>query len=749
MTLWVVAGWLAPWRHRVLQEQHERELAARRSCTPWGVDTLAPFVLRADKSYFFGPDDAALVGVPGGRGRRDRLRRSDRAARRVRRAPAGRSSLMRTSATGAWRSSALRSAGCRCTPGTGCTRSTSGTKRWSSRVVLARRPRDPEDQAIGAPSRSAGFQARVLRPTSSTSRGRRARGRLRAVARRRGRARLLDGDGPLFRLGDGAALSWSARARGPGRASCISSGLQPAPRCPSPRCAAPRQPDGLIESLICATIAWAPAPSRRVSLNFAPFPRLLAPAVELSEPAGRSSPALRQTLFPAGQPLLFNASSRRAGSGASSSTRSVVTCRVSVSLRLPRRRTCPSWASVEHRGRAAARPGVGRCAQLGLGRAARCRLGAPGARPAPADEIVAAALSRPALAHRLPRRARRLGALRRGARTGSALAGAGRGRGQDRCPRTVRPPRRGHSLGGTASPSSSRPAGCCCSPSRSLEERAPAIQARVAAVVVWLPRRSASLPRCVRGHGTRAGRGTGACRGCALRRWGRRDESGLLGRPVAALVPLCWRRTGGRSRRCSSVSASVPSRPPAPRHCSRTRCRSSTGPRRLPRASAGRCLRGATDRGLRARRRGRGVAGPRALGRAQDDDSVSVAVQRARPERTWRRRSSPARRARRSVLAARPRARAERLDADRELGERVDVSNAAVDHQTRPAVLERKPGNVVADERAAKRAAAVDDEARARSRALPTRCFTSTLSSKQRTVAIAPENPATPPNRRS
>lgn len=59
-TLWVVACWIAPWRHRVVQEEHERAMA-RALVHAWGVDTLAPFVLRSDKSYFFTPDEAAFL----------------------------------------------------------------------------------------------------------------------------------------------------------------------------------------------------------------------------------------------------------------------------------------------------------------------------------------------------------------------------------------------------------------------------------------------------------------------------------------------------------------------------------------------------------------------------------------------------------------------------------------------------------------------------------------------------------------
>ncbi len=59
-TIWVVTGWLAPWRHRVQQAEHERELA-RALVQAWGFDTLAPFVLRADKSYFFTEDESAFL----------------------------------------------------------------------------------------------------------------------------------------------------------------------------------------------------------------------------------------------------------------------------------------------------------------------------------------------------------------------------------------------------------------------------------------------------------------------------------------------------------------------------------------------------------------------------------------------------------------------------------------------------------------------------------------------------------------
>jgi lysyl-tRNA synthetase, class II len=56
----IAAAWVAPWRHRVDHDVRRRALA-HRLVADWGTDTLAPFVLRADKSYFFGPGERSLV----------------------------------------------------------------------------------------------------------------------------------------------------------------------------------------------------------------------------------------------------------------------------------------------------------------------------------------------------------------------------------------------------------------------------------------------------------------------------------------------------------------------------------------------------------------------------------------------------------------------------------------------------------------------------------------------------------------
>jgi lysyl-tRNA synthetase, class II len=63
----VLVEWLAPWRYRLRQEQRDRELA-HALVERYGDDTIAPFALRADKSYFFSEDRGAFLAyrVSGG-----------------------------------------------------------------------------------------------------------------------------------------------------------------------------------------------------------------------------------------------------------------------------------------------------------------------------------------------------------------------------------------------------------------------------------------------------------------------------------------------------------------------------------------------------------------------------------------------------------------------------------------------------------------------------------------------------------
>ncbi len=60
-TVWIVAGWLAPWRYRHCQEAAHEQARARELVRRFGADTLAPFALRADKSYFFDEDEQAFL----------------------------------------------------------------------------------------------------------------------------------------------------------------------------------------------------------------------------------------------------------------------------------------------------------------------------------------------------------------------------------------------------------------------------------------------------------------------------------------------------------------------------------------------------------------------------------------------------------------------------------------------------------------------------------------------------------------
>jgi len=52
--------WLAPWRYRLSQTGRDRE-RAHELVGSYGVDTLAPFALRGDKTYFFGDDERAVL----------------------------------------------------------------------------------------------------------------------------------------------------------------------------------------------------------------------------------------------------------------------------------------------------------------------------------------------------------------------------------------------------------------------------------------------------------------------------------------------------------------------------------------------------------------------------------------------------------------------------------------------------------------------------------------------------------------
>jgi lysyl-tRNA synthetase class 2 len=57
---WTLSAAVAPWRYELEQAQSEWELA-RSLVVTWGSDTLSPFALRADKSYFFAEERDAFL----------------------------------------------------------------------------------------------------------------------------------------------------------------------------------------------------------------------------------------------------------------------------------------------------------------------------------------------------------------------------------------------------------------------------------------------------------------------------------------------------------------------------------------------------------------------------------------------------------------------------------------------------------------------------------------------------------------
>jgi lysyl-tRNA synthetase class 2 len=284
-TVWVVAGWLAPWRYRTIQLDHERTIA-RALVHAWGVDTLAPFVLRADKSYFFNADETAFLAyrVVGGVaivsgdpiGPRNRL--DELISRFVEHAHAR-----------DWRVAILGAS-----EGFLPLYTAQGLHALyhGDEAVVESASFALEGRAIRKVRQSAhrlelaGYRARVLRPSELDQR---ARAELEDVARawrgdapERGFVMALDA---LFSLGDEDAVFVVGFAPGGEAAGFLHFALSPASDALS-LSSMPRlrtTPNGFNEWLVCETIGWAREHGyERVSLNFAPFAALLAPEAVLT-----------------------------------------------------------------------------------------------------------------------------------------------------------------------------------------------------------------------------------------------------------------------------------------------------------------------------------------------------------------------------------------------------------------------------------------------------------------------------------
>jgi len=280
---WLVASWLGPWRYRLRPEARERELA-RALVAAWGVDTLAPFVLRADKSYFFDEDERAFLAykVVGGVA----VVSGDPVG-----APDGFERLLERFLAFAherdWRVAVL-----------------GASEDWLPRyrthglhslyhgdeAVVEVERFSLEGRAIRKVRQSVhrlereGFRAQALHPREV---GPELRRELEAVAREwrggepeRGFVMALDA---LFRLEEALFVVGFAPD---GTAAGFLHFAISRPGCALSLSSMPRlrtTPNGFNEWLVCEAVEWARANGiGRMSLNFAPFAALLAPEAELS-----------------------------------------------------------------------------------------------------------------------------------------------------------------------------------------------------------------------------------------------------------------------------------------------------------------------------------------------------------------------------------------------------------------------------------------------------------------------------------
>jgi lysyl-tRNA synthetase, class II len=281
----LLLDWLAPWRYRHAQGIRHRRLT-RDLVAAWGVDTLAPFVLRGDKSYFFDEDERAFVAykVVGGVAivSGDPIGPPDRFATLV-------GSFLQFARTRDWRVAIL-----------GASESALGVYRSHGLHALYHGDEAVVDTATfsleGRPIRKVrqsvhrlertGYTASALRPSEVDAA---LRSELEELARawrgaqpERGFVMALDA---LFRLEDEHAVFIVGRAEDNSVAGflhfavCRRGGALSLSSMPRLR----TTPNGFNEWLVCCAIEWARAEGfRRVSLNFTPFAALLAPEAELS-----------------------------------------------------------------------------------------------------------------------------------------------------------------------------------------------------------------------------------------------------------------------------------------------------------------------------------------------------------------------------------------------------------------------------------------------------------------------------------
>jgi lysyl-tRNA synthetase class 2 len=307
----VLAAWLAPWRYRLSQEARERELA-QLLVRAWGTDTLAPFVLRADKSYFFSEDERALLAyrVVGGVAivsgdpigpPEEFPALVDRFIAYVR-ARDWRIAILGVSESwlDLYRERGLHALyhGDEAVIDVSC-------------FSLDGRPIRKVRQSVHRLER-AGYRAEVLLPREIDGE---LRAELEAIARlwrgaepERGFVMALDA---LFRLEDEDAVFVVGRGPDGTPRGFLHFAVSPAGKALS-LSSMPRlrdTPNGFNEWLVCETVAWAGQHDvERISLNFAPFAALLSPEAELNalQKAERRALLALKGRFQLDNLLLFN-----------------------------------------------------------------------------------------------------------------------------------------------------------------------------------------------------------------------------------------------------------------------------------------------------------------------------------------------------------------------------------------------------------------------------------------------------------
>jgi len=281
----LVVEWLAPWRYKHALEAHHRRLT-RDLVGAWGADTLAPFVLRGDKSYFFDEDESAFVAykVVGGVAivSGDPIGPPERFAQLI-------GSFLDFAHARGWRVAILGASegALHLYRAHGLHALYHGDEAVVdvSQFSLEGRPIRKVRQSVHRLQR-AGYVAETHPPSTLGDAEREQLEELtrawRGTQPERGFVMAVD---TLFRLDDDHALFVVGRAPDGTIAGflhfavCRRAGALSLSSMPRLR----TTPNGFNEWLVCVAIEWARDHGfRRVSLNFAPFAALLAPEAELS-----------------------------------------------------------------------------------------------------------------------------------------------------------------------------------------------------------------------------------------------------------------------------------------------------------------------------------------------------------------------------------------------------------------------------------------------------------------------------------